>query len=216
MPHSPLPNLRQLVHAALTAWYSPTTDASPLAGLALVQQAQASGLSVQRATNQVLRAALAQLNEAAPDHAHLLTRRFIDEIPVHQVARELSRAEANVYSRQRRAIDALTALLAEMEQQARSQQIARAGARLPWLESQQMFGLEPLLARLLPLLTGPEPPHLIMLTGMGGIGKTTAARHALERIIHRGETPWEVGWVSAQQHSFHPGAGIRPRPAPPP
>jgi hypothetical protein len=216
MPHSPLPtpDLRQRVHAALSAWYSPTTDDSPLVGLALVQQAQATGLSAQRATNQVLRAALAQLNEAAPDQAHLLTRRFIDEIPVHQVARELSRAEANVFSRQRRAIDALTALLVEMERQARSEPIARAEARLPWLESQQVFGLEPLLAQLLPLLTEPEQPHIVMLTGMGGVGKTTAARHALERIVHRSETPWEVGWVSAQQHSFHPGGGIRPTGAP--
>lgn len=216
MPHSPppTPDPRQRVHAALSTWYSPTTDASPLAGLALVQQAQAGGLSVQRATNLVLRAAIDKLEATAPADAQLLRRRFIDETPVYQLVQELSLAEATIYSRQRRAIDALTALLAELERQARSEPIARAEARLPWLESQQVFGLEPLLARLLPLLTDPEQPHIVMLTGMGGVGKTTAARHALERIVHSGDTPQEVGWISAQQRSFHPSGDIRPVDAP--
>jgi flagellar biosynthesis GTPase FlhF len=179
-----------------------------------VQQAQAGGLSVQRATNLVLRAAIDKLEATAPADAQLLRRRFIDETPVYQLVQELSLAEATIYSRQRRAIDALTALLAELERQARSEPIARAEARLPWLESQQVFGLEPLLARLLPLLTDPEQPHIVMLTGMGGVGKTTAARHALERIVHSGDTPQEVGWISAQQRSFHPSGDIRPVDAP--
>lgn len=209
-PTHPIPDLRQRVRDALTAWYSPTTGASPLAGLAVVQQAQAAGgLSVHRAANQVLAAALDQLAAAAPADARLLRRRFVDEIPAHTVAREFSLAEATVYAHQRRAIDALTALLAQMEQQARRDYVDRAEARLPWLGSQQVFGLQSLLNRLLPLLTSSDH-KFVMLTGLGGVGKTTAARHAVERIVRAGGAAVEVAWVSAQQHTFHPGAGIRP------
>jgi hypothetical protein len=211
----PIPDLRQRVHDALSAWHSPTTGSSSLSGLALVQQVQAAAdLSAQRAANRVLSAALDKLAAETPQDALLLRRRFVDETPVHMVAREFSLAEATVYTHQRRAIDALTALLATMEQHARSQHADRAGARLPWLDSSHVFGLEPLLARLLPLLLAQEPPWLAALVGIGGVGKTTAARHALERIVHSSGTALEVGWVSAQQHTFHPGGGIRPVDAP--
>jgi hypothetical protein len=214
-PSQPIPDLRQRVHDALTAWYGLTATASPLAGLAVVQQAQAAGdLPVHRAANQVLAAALDNLAEAAPDDARLLHRRFVDEIPVHVVAREFNLAEATVYTHQRRAIDALTALLAGMEQQARQEHIDRADARLPWLDSRHVFGLQPLLERLAPLLTGPGHSSLVMLTGIGGVGKTTAARHALEQVVRSASAAVEVGWVSAQQQIFRPGSGIRPVHAP--
>lgn len=215
LPAQPISDLRRRVHEALAAWYSPATDASPLAGLASVQQAQTAGsLSLRRATNQVLTAALAQLAESAPEDARLLRRRFIDQIPTHAVAREFSLAEATVYTHQRRAIDALAAVLAGMEQQARRVYIDEAEARLPWLDSRHVFGLQPLLDRLLPLLAEPEPCEIVLLTGIGGVGKTTAARHALEQIVRGAGAALPVGWISAQQQIFQPGSGIRPVHAP--
>ncbi len=215
-PITSIPELEERVHQALITWYSAAPQATPLGDLALVQQIQtAQNVSVQRAVNLTLEAALERLAASAERDAHLLRRRFVDERPVFVVAREFSMAEATFYKHQRRAIAALAAVLAEMEQAARSQHRARAEARLPWLESGQLFGVQPLLDQLTPLLSAPEPGSPItLLTGLGGVGKTTAARHALEQIVHHAAMALEVGWVSAQQQTFHPGGGIRPVDAP--
>ncbi|HNS00758.1 MAG TPA: ATP-binding protein [Anaerolineae bacterium] len=216
-PTAPIPDLEERVHQALITWYSAAPQDHPLRDLALVQQIQAAlNVSLQRAANLALEAALESLARDASRDARLLRRRFVDERPVFVVAREFSMAEATFYKHQRRAIAALTATLAELEQDARSQHRARAEARLPWLDNGQIFGLQPLLDRLTSLLSAPEPGQLItVLTGLGGVGKTTAARHALEQIVQGAAAALEVGWVSAQQQTFHPGGGIRPvdRPA---
>lgn len=206
-------DLPSRVHQALTAWYNDAA-ASPLAALALVQQAQAAhGLSPQRAANQVLLAALDRLVAAAPEDAHLLRRRFVEEKPVYVVAREFSLAEATFYKRQRRAIERLAGVLAAMEAQAHGQRGAAAAARLPWLEHGPLFGVAPLLDQLTTLLTGDQPHRIVVLHGMGGVGKTTVAHSALEGIVHGGEL-WQVGWVSAQQQTFHPSGVLRPVNAP--
>jgi hypothetical protein len=218
LAHAPtpsIPDLEQRVRQALAGWYGEAAGASPLAGLALVQQAQAAGsVTAHRASNEVLRAALDRLEAAWPKEAGLLRRRFVDDKPVFVVARELNMAEATFYKHQRRAIGNLAAVLADMERQARSEHSARAEARLPWLDSQRLFGVEPLLEHLLPRLTSAEAPWLLALVGLGGIGKTAVARSALERIVHNAGVAVEVGWVSAQQQTFHPSGVIRPVEAP--
>ena len=215
-PAPALPDLDARVHQALAAWYSQSADSSPLAGLALVQQAQAAGnLPAGRASRQVLLAALEALAAAAPEEAHLLRRRFVENKPVFVMARELSMAEATFYKHQRRAIASLAAVLAEMERAAASQRAAAAATRLPWIDYGRLFGVEPLLGQMVDLLTAAEPPAwLVLLTGLGGQGKTTVAHRALELIVQRGQLPLEVGWVSAQQQIFHPSGLLRPVDAP--
>ncbi len=215
-PSSTAPDLEQRVHQALSDWYSDAPDPGPLAGLAVVQQAQASsGWSARRATSHVLAAALDTLATTAPKDARLLQRRFVDEKPVFIVAREWAVAEATFYKHQRRAIGSLAAVLAEMEHSARGQRSATAAARLPWVDHGRLFGVEPLLGQLGDVLTAAEPPSsIVMLTGLGGLGKTTVARSALEQIVQGGDEAWEVGWVSAQQQSFLPSGVIRPLDAP--
>lgn len=203
---SDLTDLAQLIHESLVAWDSDTAGASALAGLALVQQAQAAnGLTAQRAANQVLLAALDALDAATPEDARLLRRHFLENRPVYVVAREFSVAEATFYKRQRRAIGRLAGVLADLERQARSQHNASAEARLPRIDYGRLFGLEPLLGQLLPLLLSPEPPWLTLLSGLGGVGKTTAARCALQQIVQGAGVLPELGWVSAQQQIYHPG-----------
>ena len=219
MPPHPLslsPNLEQRVHQALSEWYSDAPDPGPLADLAVVQQAQASGgWTARRAAVTVLAAALDRLESTAPQEARLLRRRFVDEAAVFVVARELDLAESTFYKRQRQAIANLASVLAGMETAARGQRSATAATRLPWIDHGRLFGVEPLLRQLGDLLTAAEPPAwIVLLTGLGGQGKTTVARSALEQIVQRADAVWEVGWVSAQQQSFHPSGVIRPLDAP--
>jgi len=217
LPPSPAAaNLEQRVHQALSEWYSDAPDPGPLAGLAVVQQAQASGgWTARRAANHVLTAALDRLESSAPQDAKLLRRRFVDEETVFVVARELDLADSTFYKRQRQAIANLASVLAGMETAARGQRSATAATRLPWIDHGRLFGVEPLLRQIGDLLTAAEPPAwIVMLTGLGGQGKTTMARSALEQIVQHADEAWEVGWVSAQQQSFHPSGVIRPLGAP--
>ncbi len=216
-PTHPLPaDLDQRVHQALTEWYSAAPDPGPLAGLAVVQQAQASGgWAARRAANHVLTAALRRLEDSAPVDADLLRRRFVEEQTVFAAARALDMADSTFYKRQRQAIANLASVLGDMETAARSQRSAAAALRLPWIDHGRLFGIEALLRQIRDLLTAAEPPAwILMLTGLGGQGKTTVARSALEQIVQGGAEAWDVGWVSAQQQSFHPSGVIRPLHAP--
>lgn len=209
-------NLAQRVRQALSEWYSDAPDPGPLADLAVVQQTQASGgWTARRAANNVLAAALDRLASDAPQEAKLLRRRFVDEAAVYVVAREFDLAESTFYKRQRQAIAALAGVLAGMETAARDQRSATAATRLPWIDHGRLFGVEPLLGRLDGLLTAAQPPAaIVLLTGLGGVGKTTVARSALDQIVQSSPEAWQVGWVSAQQQSFHPSGVIRPLDAP--
>ncbi len=211
-----LADLQARVHRALAAWSNdaPGPGPGPLDGLALVQQVQAShGWAAHRAVAHVLTSALERLEAAEPEDANLLRRRFVDDAPAFAVAREMGMSEAAFFRRQRKAIANLTAVLAEMEGAVLSQRSAAAATRLPWLDHGRLFGVESLLHGLLALLGANQAPWIVMLTGIGGVGKTTAARSALEQIVRSGGE-WQVGWVSAQQQAFHPSGVIRPVGAP--
>lgn len=204
-----VPELRTRVHLALAAWYRRSQSGNPLAGLALVHQTQiASGLDADQAAKQVLLTCLEELATSAPSEVDLLRRRFLDDRPVFVVARELNVAEATLYKRQRQALSRLATLMVNKERLAKADQITAAELRLPPIDYQRLFGVEPMLSQLAELLTSADPPWMILLHGIGGQGKTTLARSALDRVIHGAATAVDVGWVSAQQHLFGPNGVI--------
>ncbi|MER2600670.1 MAG: hypothetical protein ABTQ73_14220 [Caldilineales bacterium] len=198
------------VHQALKTWNSPQTDTSPLADLLLVQHAQLEGMySLRRAGNVVLSRALDKLAENDEAAATLLRQRFEKQVAVFVVARTLHMAEATFYKHQRSALEALAGWLYALESEARTSTLAAAATRLPQNSTQKLFGVEAVLQQISAALQAPHLPAVLLLSGIGGQGKSTVAHAAVQTVIQRATDFAEVGWVSAKQESFHPGNGIR-------
>lgn len=198
------------VHRALKTWNSTQTNTSPLADLLLVQQARLEGLySLRRAGNVVLSRALDKLAEADPRAATLLRQRFEKQVAVFVIARAMSIAEATFYKHQRCAVKLLASYLYSLENEARSATLTTAAARLPWNGGQKLFGVDGVLQQVAAVLRTPQLPPVLLLSGIGGLGKSTVAHAVLQQAIQSATDFAEVGWVSAKQESFHPGGGIR-------
>ena len=202
--------LRDQIHRALKMWHSSGTGAGPLADWQLFRQArlEATG-SGREVTNKIL---LEGLNALAVDHqidANLLRKRFLDGLAMHVVANQLNLSEASAYRKQQQALNRLALILQAGENRAREACRCTLEARLEPSTYVQLVGVEPHLDRLLDLLASTDPPWLVLIAGLGGLGKTSLADALARRVIDRGLFD-DLGWVSARQEIFNPGGAIRP------
>lgn len=177
------------VHAALTAW-NRLRDASEsrLLQLVLVQERLAQSEpdapgAARLAINQVLRSCLDALAAQDQESANILTWRFQDGDKIRKVAHRLNLGPDQVKRRQRQAIAALTRLLIQRETAARDRQAAFFNAQLKAPTYRRLLGVDEQRQRLVEMLLSPEPPWVIALTGIGGIGKTALANAAVRDVI---------------------------------
>jgi hypothetical protein len=203
------------VRKALGLWHKGAAFGSPLADLLLVRQATvATGGNLRLATNQVLLQALAELEANHADEAELLRARYLDADTVHLLAVRRNVAEATIYFQQHRAIDLLTHIIKEMEVSARAERRSALEDRLPQPTYTKLVGVEHQIDHLIRLVTSPGAPRLIMLDGIGGIGKSSLADALLRALIAQ-DSFATVAWISAQRQYFHLDGTLRqiPRPA---
>lgn len=204
-----VPVLVKQVHQALGLWHKSPARGSPLSEMLIVQRTLAdTGDNPRLATNQVLHRALSLMATQQAELAGLLRVRFLDRKTVHSLAIERNVAEATLYVQQKRAIELLTAVVQEMEQAARSAFQRSMQARLPAPGYVSLVGAADHLERLLHLITSPQTPGLILLEGIGGIGKTSLA-DALVRCAIEQTSFGNVGWINAQRQYFHLDGSLR-------
>lgn len=203
------------VRKALRLWHKGAALGSPMAELLLVRQATAAtGGNLRLATNQVLHQALAELDLHHSDEADLLRARYLDADTVQLLAIRRNVAEATIYLHQQRAVDLLAAVVRSMEQTARAQRQAMLEDRLPQPSYTTLIGVESQIEHLMRLLTSPQAPGLVMLDGIGGIGKSSLADALLRALIAQ-DSFASIAWISAQRQYFHLDGRLRqvPRPA---
>lgn len=201
-------SLQTHVHRALKQYHGDSFAESPLAHLNLYRQAQRNGATTPRqATNQVLHDALQQLSVNHAQDAELIEMRFLDLQPISVLANKFNMAESTVYAQQRQAVNRLADVVQEMEITACAQKEARLEQRLESTTNDKLFGVDASIERLLSQLVSADPPWLVSIEGIGGIGKTTLADALMRKVVHDG-TYDEIGWVSARQHRFNLGGAI--------
>ena len=87
-------------------------------------------------------------------------------------------------------------------------QPTQADARFYVQPDELLFGIEENTIRLLEYLSV-QRRRIVSIEGIGGIGKTTLAEHAVRQWIQRGDAPARIVWVSAKQ-DYLVERGIRP------
>ncbi|MEZ4655961.1 MAG: NB-ARC domain-containing protein [Caldilineaceae bacterium] len=199
---------------ALQQWHQPDAAGSALADLYLVQTVLQNGApGLRRATNDVLLAALRQMESSYQQDADILRQRFADLLSAQVVANKHNVVEGALYKKQRAAIERLGEVLHNMEFAARTGRSAELMARLETPTYQQLFGVNAHLDCLAEKLLTPEPPWLISVEGMGGIGKTALVHALCSQMIEQGLVGWgaleEVGWVTARQTIFNGGGALK-------
>lgn len=208
-------DLNKQVHKALSLWHKSPARGSPLEQLLIVQQTLSeAGGNLRLATNQVLHHALTTMATQHADLSDLLRMRFLDRKTVHALTIERNVAEATIYIQQNRAITLLTSVVIDMEQAAGRAFRHSLADRLPPPSYVSLVGVSDHLSHLLQLITSFEGPDLLLVEGIGGIGKSSLA-DALVRQAIRYPFFEDVCWVNAQQQYFHLDGRVRqiPRPA---
>jgi hypothetical protein len=93
----------------------------------------------------------------------------------------------------------------------RNQHMQHICRYLPAPEYLRLFGIEELTGDIAAMLTDPAGPALVVLEGLGGIGKTTLAQSV---ALHLADTQvfTDILWLSGQQQSLLPSGESRPVP----
>ena len=196
------------VHQALRMWYRDSSEGSPIGYLSLVHDLRHQGVSIRKATNQVLFDGLEALQAQEPTAAELLRKRFIDGQNVRELANQWNIGETLVFKMQRRAIGHLAQALDELEGEAIARRDDALDKRLEPRTYHNLVGVEQHLTSLSEVLVSEEHSWIVSISGIGGIGKTSLADSLLRRLIRQGLFE-EFGWVSAKRQHLSLGGGIR-------
>ena len=142
-----------------------------------------------------------QLAAQQPEQARILRLHFLDGLAMHMVANRINRSEPAAYKLQRKALQSLAEIIHAEEMTLKAGRSEAILSRLGVPEYDRLFGVDELLGDVMDLVQSPGQPWLILLKGIGGIGKTSLAdalvrKAVTENIVAR------VGWVTARRQIF--------------
>lgn len=196
------------VHQALRMWHRDGSEGTPIGYLSLVHNLRRQGVSIGKATNQVLFDGLEALQLEVPNEAELLRQHFIDGQKMREIANQLNVGETMVFQIQKRAIKHLAQMLDKLEEQAIAHRKEELDKRLEPPTYYNLIGVEDHLKSLSEVLASSKAPCILSISGIGGIGKTSLADALLRRLICQSLFE-DFGWVSAKQQQLNLGGGIR-------
>ena len=200
-PESPTPStLRDAITSTLEAWHAPIPEI-PLAHLLVVRRGLHQDVPLHQSANQLLLNLLNQLDRQDAELASLLRLRYLDRMETIQICNRLNIGEATFYRKRRDALERLAEMLHHEEMQARAEQRAVIETRLELPTYERLFGVEAHLEWLFDLLEGDGPPWLVLIEGIGGIGKTALADALVRGAVDRAAFA-DFGWVTARRHTF--------------
>lgn len=154
----------------------------------------------------VLKWACDQVEAVDPRGKELVRRRYMDGQEIEAIYRALHLTEAGFHRQRKHAMVEIATVIAEENRRAERHLHAEQHFPIPL----PVFGIAPLVARLVDRLRDPEEPPILVLEGMGGLGKTTVARLVAQAFVDD-ETFAAVLWTSAKQADFDHWAGkVRP------
>ncbi len=181
--------LQSAVHAALINWGKPTEeDLEPLTQLLLVQnhlktEQNTLPFALRHAVDQVMLTCLELLAEQDEISARVLQRRFVDDKITRQVAQEMYASPDQVNRWQRTAFHQLTQIVYQQERQCRAEVIQARESGLPPAPYDRFFGYSQACQALQERLAATAVPWIVVITGIGGIGKTSLADFVVREAL---------------------------------
>lgn len=201
--------LEQAILAAFEDWFKPDNHSSPLSNLLIFQRVKTQeDCTARQATNKILNEAIKTLSADYAEHAQVLSRRYLDGDSMKTIMYSLNMSTSTVYRRRDEGIEKLALILQSQESQDRQAHQTKLKQRLERPTYLELIGVDDLLDGLTELFTSPEPPWIITLEGMGGLGKTSLADALSRRLIDRWHFD-DFGWISARQTQFNPVGVIK-------
>lgn len=199
--------LTAALKTSLRRWHSPRPG-DPFESLVLYRNLQRRDIAVSASDpRRLITDGLEQLSGVNPDGAKILRMHYMENHTVKAIAVDLALHEATVYEKQSEAVTQLADLLYNQEVAAHAAVRRESLGRLEQPTYLQLFGIEEHVTHLLGEVERLGPPWLIVVEGIGGIGKTSLADSLARRMIDR--MPWhETAWVTARQQSFNLGGNI--------
>lgn len=204
-----LGNLETLILEALRLWHTSDSKGTPLQALLLFRILYLDeSSSLRHASNHCLRQEMERLQASAPEKSKVLELRFVDDLSAQQVAARQHVSESTVWRWQQEGIRTIAESLHQREQALRSEYHQRTLNHLPPPTYTQLFAVDEHVQTLTAELAAPNPPWLVAIEGIGGMGKTALADALVRRQIE-----WQgwvgVAWVTAQQRALNLGGGIK-------
>lgn len=183
---------------ALRAWHSSASD-HLLEFLSLVRE-RASGAadlsSRRRAANAVLLMGLEDLETREAAIAEILCGRFVRQETTVKISHSHNYSVDQVNRLQKKAVLQLAGLILARERALRRLKTRELEARLPAGQYSRLFGIQEDTDALLSRLAPGQEPSIIVLSGMGGIGKTALAHHLTLQLAPE-YGPETVHWLHA-------------------
>lgn len=190
---------------ALRVWHGGDVDRWPLAhlrlGLVIRDQQEVHGSLAEMGAATINRAilnyGLKRLREQSPEAEDLLRERFEHRRDVLSLANSLNVSESSLYYRQRQAVNQLTSILCTLENEAGHTWQEKMIARLPLPSHFTLVGVDTERAQLLDALTSDDNTYILVVDGIGGIGKTALANQ-IARDLTKTTHFNEIAWVTAK------------------
>ncbi len=151
-----------------------------------------------RVTNEVLLQGLDELTTLDAGGAAVLRARFLDQRLGKEVAKDLKLSLDQVNRQQAAALKRLTEVLLGHEQAMQAERVLNLEANLPAPQYGTLFGLEGQAEGTARLLMGET--DIVVITGMGGLGKTTLADSVARRLARRSFYT-QIHWLRAPGRS---------------
>ncbi|MCP5094576.1 MAG: hypothetical protein GY943_03365 [Chloroflexi bacterium] len=127
----------------------------------------------------------------------LLRDRFEHRRDVLAVANRLNISESSLYYRQRQAVNQLTEILVQLEENASTDWQQRMLTRYPLPSYNELIGIEKSRTAIIDAISNPNEHFIVVIDGIGGIGKTALA-DKISRDFLRTTHFNEIVWVTAK------------------